>query len=236
MIPELYKAVDYLIKNGQIDIKGVAKSSGKIISSAGEGFLRGSVAYGLEIAILQGAFGEAMKAVSPSVIGVAVAVVMGTIKDSIRVATGKISPKEMGNHFVDAVVISSGYLVGVKLGGAIVQTLCPQLPGIGYVMGSLLGCSVAVVYNIGKRKLISFCVDSGFTCFGLVEQDYSIPEEVLNKMGIDTIPVPRTKVQTADIQRTEVSATNVDRTRYETIDFTVLKRGIIGVNRIGYVF
>lgn len=53
--------------------------------------------------------------------------------------------------------------------------------------------SVAVVYNIGKKKLISLCVEAGFTCFGLVEQDYELPEEIL-------------------------------------------RRGIIGVNKIGYVF
>lgn len=49
--------------------------------------------------------------------------------------------------------------------------------------------AISVVYNIGKKKLISFCVDTGFTCFGLVEPDYQIPEEVLNSMGINTIKI-----------------------------------------------
>ncbi len=119
---------------------------------------------------------------------------------------------------------------------AIAQALFPELPGIGFAIGSLLGCSVAVVYNIGKKKLISFCVDTGFTCFGLVEQNYELPEEVLHEMGIETIPVPRTQVERIDVPRTQVMETSIEQSEYETIDITVLRRGVIGVNKVGYVF
>ena len=140
----------------------------------------------------------------------------------------------MGAKFVDTIVVSSGYLVGMKIGGAITQALCPQLPGVSYAIGSLLGCSLAVVYNIGKKKLISFCVDTGFTCFGLVEQNYELPEEVLQEMGVHYIPVPRTEVRRTDVNRTS-TAVQINTSDYETIDITVLRRGVIGVNRIGYV-
>ncbi len=234
IVPELYKAVDYLIKHGEIDLNGLKKSGKKVISASGEAFLRGSIAYGVEMVIQQGILGESIKDVNPSIVGVAVTVILGTIKDSILVAAGKMTATEMGMHFVDTLVVSSGYLVSMKIGGAIAQVLFPELPGFGYAIGSFLGCSVAVVYNIGKRKLISFCVDTGFTCFGLVEQNYELPEDVLEEMGVHTVPVPR-----VDISRTEVNCMSVDkqinRTEYETIDITILRRGIIGVNRIGYV-
>lgn len=122
----------------------------------------------------------------------------------------------------------------MKVGGLIAQALFPQLPGIGYAIGSLLGCSVAVVYNIDKKKFISFCVDTGFTCFGLVEQNYELPEEILHDMGIHTIPVPRTEVSRTRVNTTDIG-NQVQREDYETIDITVLKRGIIRVNKIGYV-
>lgn len=73
---------------------------------------------------------EAFTQVNPSVVGVAVMVILETIKDSIMVATGKMTTKEMGVKFVDTIVVSSGYLVGMEIGGAIAQALCPQLPGI----------------------------------------------------------------------------------------------------------
>ena len=54
IVPELYKAVDYLIKHGEIDLNGLKKSGQKVISASGEAFLRGSVAYGVEMAIQNG--------------------------------------------------------------------------------------------------------------------------------------------------------------------------------------
>ena len=234
LVPELYKAIDYLIKHGEIDINQLKKTGGKVISTSGEAFIRGSIACGVQMAIQNGLLGKAPKSVSPSVVGVAVSLVLGAIKDSILVADGKMTSAEMGMQFVDTLVISSGYLVSMKIGGVYAQTLFPQLPGISYAIGSLLGCSFAVVYNIGKKKLISFCVDTGFTCFGLVEQNYELPDAVLKELGVDIIKLGRTQVNTTQIKRTEPNA-NHHETSYETINMTVLRRGVIGVNKIGYV-
>lgn len=234
IVPELYKSIDYLIKNGEIDLKQVAKSGAKIISSSGEAFLRGSIAYGLEVAIQHGFFGEAMKAVPPTVVGTMVTIVLGTVKNSILVAAGKMTKEEMGMKFVDTVVMSTGYLVGMKIGGIIAQAINPHLPGIAYAIGSLIGCSIAVVYNIGKKKLISFCIDTGFTCFGLVEQNYELPEQVLKQLGIDTVKIEKTEFNQIQVETTNVFD-SVNESQYETIDMTMLKRGVIGVNKIGYV-
>lgn len=239
LVPEIYKAIDYLIKEQEIDMKQLVHSGKIIISNAGESFLRGSIAYTLEIAIQQGVFGEALQAVSPTIIGSAVTLVIGTIKDSILLAVGKTTPKEMGEHFANTLIVTSGYLVGTKIGGAIVQSLCPEFPVIGYAIGSLLGCSFSVAYQIGKKGLISFCVDSGFSCFGLVDQDYQLPEQILCEMGIQYTPITRTEVMSAKINRTGIKRTPINTTipvnPYETVKFTVLKRGILSVNKVGYV-
>jgi hypothetical protein len=234
LVPELYKAIDYLIKHGKIDLAQIKKSVGKVITTSGEAFLRGSIAYGVQVALQEGFFGEALKGANPTIVGVVVTVVLGTIKNSIQVAAGKMTATEMGMQFVDTLVVSSGYLVSMKIGGIIAQALFPELPGIGYAIGSLLGCSLAVVYSIGKKKLISFCVDTGFTCFGLVEQNYELPDEVLKELGIDTIKIGRAKVSTTQIAKIEPNS-SVGRTSYETVNMTVLRRGVIGVNKIGYV-
>ena len=141
----------------------------------------------------------------------------------------------MGMQFIDTIVVSSGYLVSMKIGGAIAQAFFPQLPGIGFAIGSLLGCSLSLVYNIAKNKLISFCVDTGFTCFGLVEQNYELPEDILQQLGVDLIPISRTEVSRTQIARPQISTT-IDTTQYETIDIRVLRRGVIGVNKVGFVF
>ena len=235
IVPELYKAIDYLIKNGQIDLNQIKKSGKRVITSSGESFLRGSIAYGVELMIQNGVLGENIKSVPPTVVGTVVTIILGTVKNSILFAAGKMTPTEMGMRFVDTIVISAGYAVGAKVGGVIAQMFFPQIPGVAYAIGSLLGCAIAVVYNIGKKKLISFCVDTGFTCFGLVEQSYELPSEVLHQLGIDTIPINTTDVPTTQVNRTDVLGT-VNKTQYETINLTILKRGVIGVNKIGYVF
>lgn len=234
LVPEFFKVVDYLIKNGEIDLQQLKKSSGRIISTSGEAFLRGSVAYGVQMALQAGLFGEAFKNANPTIVGAVVTVVLGTIRNSILVAAGKMTAAEMGMQFVDTLVVSSGYIVSMKIGGLVAQAFFPELPGIGYAIGSLLGCAIAVVYNIGKRKLISFCVDTGFTCFGLVDQNYELPEEVLKDLGVDITPLSRTNVSRTNINSTQIT-TEINRTKYETIKINVLRRGIIGVNKIGYV-
>lgn len=234
LVPELYKAIDYLIKNRQIDLSGVQMSGKNIFTASGEAFLRGSIAYCVEMAIQEGLLGNTIKQVNPSIVGVAVMVVLGTIKDSILVAIGKMTTKEMGANFVDTLVVSSGYLLGIKIGSILVQALCPQLPGISYAIGSLLGCSIAVVYSMSKKKFISFCVDTGITCFGLVDQDYKLPDEALKALGVHSIPIPKTEIHQIKVERV-VTDVLIDRLEYETIDITILSRGIIGINRVGYI-
>lgn len=249
MAPEIYKAIDYLIKHGEINVQQVKQMGTKAISAGAEGFLRGSVSCTLMILCEKGAFGAAMKAVSPTALGVVVSIVMGTVKNSILVAAGKMSARQMGAAFVDSLVVSAGFCAGMAIGEAVMtteigkvvggiigQAIGFELPVVGYILGSLVGCAFAAVYNIGKKKLISFCVDSGFTCFGLVEQDYELPEEVLNDLGIDTIKIPRTSIKRTEIKRTDISTTDINKNEYETIDMTMLKRGVIGINKIGYVF
>lgn len=235
LAPEIYKAIDYLIKHGELDVQQIKRMGTKGISAGAEGFLRGSVSSSLQIMCDAGVLGEAFKGINPTVLGTVVALVMQTVKNSILVAAGKMTTRQMGSAFVDTVVVSGGYLIGAHIGGIIGQALGFELPVVGYLLGSLIGTSSCVIYNIGKKKLISFCVDTGFTCFGLVEQNYELPEEVMDELGVETIPIPRTQVERIEVPRTQTSTTEINKADYETIDITVLRRGVIGVNKIGYV-
>ena len=48
-------------------------------------------------------------------------------------------------------------------------------------------------------------MDTGFTCFGLVEQNYELPDEILHELGVETIPILRTQVEKIDIPKTQTS-------------------------------
>ncbi len=234
LAPEIYKAIDYLIKNKQINLQHLKEMGKKAISSGAEGFLRGSISCSVLIMCEKGLLGGALKSINPTMLGTVVAVVLETIKNSLLVAAGKMTPKAMGAAFADSIVVSAGFVMGTKIGGIIGQALGFQLPVVGYLIGSLVGSACAVVYNIGKRKLISFCIDSGFTCFGLVEQNYELPEEVLLELGVDLIPISKSEVSRTPIKNVALSSANINYTNYETIDIKFLRRGVIGINKIGY--
>lgn len=233
--PEIYKAIDYLIKNDELNTKELKQSGANVLSKSGEAFLRGSIAYSIEMSIKQGMLGQSMTNVSPTVVGVSVSIILSTIKNFIKVSQGKMESRDMGSQFFDQLVASSGYLIGMKVGGAVVQALCPELPGIAYAFGTLIGCAVSVGYSVSKKKLISFCVDSGFACFGLVDQDYTLPENVLEQMGVEVIEIPRTNIDTIELEKSNIDTVGFEKDNFDLIDITVLRRGVFGINKVGYV-
>ncbi len=235
LTPEIFKAIDYLIKNGELNIQQIKKYGEKGISIGAESFIRGAVSSALLITCEKGVLGEAFIGIDPSLLGTTVAVVMQTIKDGFRVTVGEMEPQEMGSDFVNTTVTSLACIYGARLGKMIVGNIGIGVPVLGYLLGSLISSTICIVYNIGKNKFISFCTNTGFTCFGLVDQNYELPEHVLKELGIDTIPVPRTEVERSEVPRTQVASTEINTIEYETINFTILKRGLIGVNKIGYV-
>lgn len=232
--PEIYKAIDYLIKNKEIDIHQLKTIGVKTISSGAEGFLRGFISYSLLIMCREGKFGPNLKQISPLGLASTVAILLETVKNGIMVALGKMTVKDMGNRFVDGVITTTGYITGAKIGGAIGQALGFELPIFGYILGSLIGCAFCATYNFGKKKLISFCKDTGFTCFGLVEQDYIIPEEILKKIGINIVPINRINISRTNINNVKIG-TSITKSNYETIDIKLVRRGVVGINKIGYL-
>jgi len=233
--PDIYKAIDYLIKNGVVDRDRLKKIGFDAIQGAAEGFLRGYVACTIQILCNSGKLGPNLICVDPMYIGTIVALTIQTIKNSVSVALGKMTIREMGSSLIDSVVISAGYVVGAKIGGTIGTALSFEFPVLGFMLGSLIGCAFGAAYDFGKKKLISFCVESGFTCFGLVDQDYSIPEDALKDMGIDITEIDRIEVDRSGLDRIETHK-GIGSTNYETIDIKILRRGIISINKVGYSY
>lgn len=88
--PEIYKAIDYLIKNGELEEKQFQRIGFAALKGGGEGFIRGTVSAAITIACKSGMLGEAFKSVSPSIIGMATVLAMNTMKNSFKVANETI--------------------------------------------------------------------------------------------------------------------------------------------------
>jgi len=232
LAPEIFKAIDYLIKNGEVDLEMLKEMGVKALSASATGFLRGSISCSLTIACRAGKLGKALVDVNPSAIAAVTVILIDTAINGFRVATGKMTAREMGTALTKELIISSAALAG----GVIGQAIIPSLPVLGYMLGSFLGSVVAgIAVEITGHFVISFCVDTGFTCFGLVKQDYVIPASVLRDYGVLLKEMQQKSVKTKAVHSKTLKTKSVTEKKLRTIDITVLRRGVLGVNLVGYL-
>lgn len=234
LAPEIYKAIDYLIKNGELNADDLKKTGIKVISASAESFLRGSISSAITIACKAGKLGLNLKNVNSSIVSAVTVIAFETFKNSCQVACGKMTIQELEIRLTKDILISSSSFIG----GAIGQAILYELPVIGYTLGSIIGSVVgSIAVNGSEKIMLSFCADTGYTLFGLVEQNYEMPKEVFDRLGIETVDfkisnIKKVSYQTVSYKRVDLKQLQL---QYTTLGFEMLKRGIIGVNKIGYV-
>ena len=70
VVPEVYKAIDYLITNGEIDEKQFRRIGFAAVTGSSLGFVRGVVSAAITIGCQAGFLGKPLMNVSPSLVGV----------------------------------------------------------------------------------------------------------------------------------------------------------------------
>jgi hypothetical protein len=236
LAPEIFKSIDYLIKSGEIDKEQLEKTGLTLLSASSEGFIRGSVSSALTIAYMSGRLGTVLSGIGedaiPGVIGSMTVIVIDAIKDSVRVASGKMAYEEMGEHLLRSIIVSAS---GVAA-GTLMQTLLTGAPTLGYMLGSFVGSAVAsLVVDSAEKAFISVCINTGFTFFGLVKQDYALPESLIKDMGLDCFDFKTFESESFKPESFEFRSFEFQTFKFETIDIKVLKRGLVSVSTIGYV-
>lgn len=228
--PEIYKAIDYLIKNGYVDKEQFKKVGFAALSGGAEGFVRGAVSAALTTCCKAGLLGTTLKSVDPTIIGTVAVLTMNVAKNAFGVAIGEKSKNELTGELVRDMYISACSLIG----GGITQAFI-EIPVLGYMIGSFIGSLVgSFTYNVGYNAVLSFCVDSGFTMFGLVEQDYVLPKELIKEIGIEIFDYETFETSTFEPKSFVVSSFKIDTFEPDKLDIHFLRRGVIGVSRIGF--
>lgn len=229
--PEIFNAVKYLIENGEIDEELFKKIGFAAIKGGSEGFLRGTVSASITAACKSGVWGEMLKGVDPSVIGAVTVLVMDTMKNAYSVATGKMTRYEMSNELIRTMFTTTCSLAL----GAVSQSFI-EVPVLGYMIGSFVGSLVgSFAYSAAYKPAISFCIDTGFTMFGLVNQDYVLPEDVIKEIGIDVFDYDYFEYEIFEPERFQFNKFSYEKFEPERIDMTFLRRGVIGINEIGFL-
>ena len=229
--PEIWNAIAYLIKNGEIEEDQFKKIGFAAITGAGEGFVRGTVSAAITASCKAGLCGSAMKSVDPSIVGAVTVLVMNSMKNSYQVTTGNMSRAEMVNELIKEMFVTTCALSM----GSVSQSLI-EIPVLGYMIGSFVGSiASSVIYSSIYNPVLSFCVDSGFTLFGLVDQDYELPEEVLKEIGIELFEYEKFEYEPFEYEKFEYEQFEYEQFEYEKLNTIFLRRGVIGVNCIGYM-
>lgn len=230
--PEIYKAISYLIKNGEIDGEQFKKIGFAAVSGGAEGFIRGTVSSALTTCCKAGLLGEALKVVDPTIIGTVTVLTLNVVKNAYSVTIGNKTKQQLTGELIRDMYVSACSLVG----GGITQAFI-EVPILGYLIGSFVGSIVgSFTYSMGEKAVLSFCVDSGFTMFGLVEQDYTLPKEVLEEIGIDTFNYETFEVASFNPDTFEFDKFQADTFNPDTLGIKFLRRGVIGVSKVGYVW
>ncbi len=101
--PEIYRAIDYLIAEGEIDDEHLKSIGTAACAGATNGFVSGSATAAITAAAAKGAFGETVKAAAmgsrgANVIASLVVLTMETCRNSYLVASGRISRRDGEQH------------------------------------------------------------------------------------------------------------------------------------------
>lgn len=229
--PEIANAIKYLIENGEIDEDQFKKIGFAALKGGSEGFVRGTVSAAITAACKSGALGEALKGVEPSVIGAVTVLVMDTVKNSYAVSTGTMTRYEMSNELIKTMFTTT---CSLSL-GAVTQAFI-EVPILGYMVGSFVGSLLgSFTYAAAYKPAISFCIDTGFTMFGLVNQDYELPEDVMKEIGIDVFEYDQFDYDSFEPDSFQYNKFVIEQNEPSKLDMMFLRRGVIGINEIGFV-
>lgn len=231
VVPEIYKAISFLIKNGYIDSFALKESGFSCVSGTASSFINGSAAAAITASCKAGLLGEAYKSIDPSFVGATVVLFMNTMHNSFLVATGKMNQREVANELIKDMFITTCGLVG----GGIVKGLS-GFPVVGYMAGSFLGSMIgSFVYNTAYSAVLSFSVESGFTLFGLVEQNYEMPDEAMEAIGLEVFKYETFNPEIFSPEEVKLNQFHFEEFQPETLSLSILRRGVIGVHSIGYI-
>ena len=227
--PHLYKCIEELISSGEIDEEEFKQLGIKALTGYTEGFVRGFITGTLVTSCESGLLGASLKSVDPSIIGALVVVCMQAIQGAFLVAEGKISTEEFIADISKTTFVA---VCGVGTGMAFAALTMGNT--FAYMLGNFVGSLVGgFVYQELDDMVMALAVEKGWTFFGIVAQDYTLPDSVLKEIGLDLFEIDWFEPDVFKPDVFEFDEFEIDEFKPDFI--TALRRGVIGVHRVGYI-
>lgn len=239
VLPDIVESLSVLIKDGTISqeqISSIAKQGG---SAAVEGFFLGCSVAVIENCSKSGVWGKEMQSLAlkrnpafNNVVVVMATTMVETMKDAIQVSSNKMDKRVFIQRLEKRVFMAAcGHVVGSAS-----QSVLPFAPVVGYMIGSFVGVVLGdFAFEVKEKAFMSLCVDYGFTCFGLVEQNYELPTSVKKYLGLDYFEFDEMNFDSFVPDRMQLDKFEFDKFEFDKLDIKLVKRGVIGIRKVGYV-
>lgn len=233
LVPTMLELISYLSKMKKIDPVQFKNVGLNALSVGSKGFIIGGLSCGIYTACRAGKLGVNLSHVRPGVIGTIAALTFNVMAESFQYAKGSLDTRKYRHIMTRDLMISAASITG----GSISVVALPIMNALSFVIGSMVGSVIAsITISAGERILLSFCEDTGFTLFGVVKQDYTLPENFFKEMGVNRIQLNRIKLNKVQPSTVSLHVASPSYIRPNLIDIQVLKRGVISFNTVGYIF
>jgi len=228
MLPEFLKSVQQLANREGIDLSDLSQSTGPIVANSVDAFFQATITDYLVTDMTSGALGKMFSKLTPMSISTIVIFVYGSCKTYIHYARGKISAVDAKKE-VNSLLFSS---VFTYLGGALGLLVSPFCMTLGSIIGSTVG---GFVFNGANELVMSYALRNNTTVFGLVDQDYQLTDTMAQKMGLETIEIDNFDLPSFELDDFSLDDFSMEPFDFDHIDVGLIRRGVIGINKIGYV-
>ncbi len=234
--PHVWATLQEYIETEKIDINVLLGRGASILEHSAAAGFRGGIAAALTVACKTGLMGKNLKSISPAAIGIATTMTVNVISYSIKLQQGVITQQEFANF-----CLKDTYVLSFAVGGAAIGQMIIPIPMLGALLGNIIGASLgAIAYEGTNKVILGLSVKNGWTFFGLVEQNYKVPEYILEECGFETFRVNSFQeedflISDFEVEDFAVQDFAVQSFAASTLNFHVLRRGVISANVVGYV-
>lgn len=226
--PELLKMIKANVENSEYNYSDFIDKLGDVGQKGTDSFLLGTITTYIVGSSESGMLGEALENVSSEAIAGLVLIIFNTLKVNVAYTKGDITKAEMLHQI-------SSHTIGV-VGAAIGSAAFQFIPVVGTLVGSMVGSVIAnSVYNQANNLLLGLSIENGCTFFGLVDQSYELPDTILKKLGFELMDYNEILIDDFEYDAPAYVGVEYDEINYDEIDIIFVKRGVVAVNKIGYI-
>lgn len=228
MAPDLIKIIQLTVEDTGYEFSDFVDKLGNSGQKSADSFLLGTITAYVVSCNEAGLLGDVLQNASSETMAATVLIFYNSIKISVNYAKGNISKSEMAYQ-------TSFQIIGV-IGAAIGSAVFQFIPVIGTLVGSMVGSIIAnTVFNQVNNMMLGIAIENGCTFFGLVDYNYELPSEILEKIGYDVFDYFEIEYDTFDYDLFVYDTLNYHEINYDEMEMVFVKRGVIGVNKIGYI-